>query len=211
MSAAPDGRSVELESTLADGVVLRHQINAGADDVTFRITATNPTDKPSEADWAQPCLRVGPFTGGDKQTYLTKCFIFLDGKLAPMPTADWATEALYAAGQVCAAPGVNRDDVNPRPLSPRTPDKGRVGCYSADGRTICATAFEPYQELFPGIAACLHSDFRIGGLKPGETNPVRPRRSAASSTSSRPTSGGCWTGTGLTFRGISVRGEWPKR
>jgi hypothetical protein len=38
---------------------------------------------------------------------------------------------------------------------------------------IFATAFEPYQELFQGVAHCVHSDFRIGGLKPGETKLIR--------------------------------------
>jgi hypothetical protein len=38
---------------------------------------------------------------------------------------------------------------------------------------IFATAWEPYQELFQGVNVCLHSDFRIGGLKPGETKKVR--------------------------------------
>ena len=36
-----------------------------------------------------------------------------------------------------------------------------------------ATAWEPYQELFQGVIVCLHSDFRIGGLKPGETKHIR--------------------------------------
>ena len=40
-------------------------------------------------------------------------------------------------------------------------------------RLIFAVAFEPYQELFQGVICCLHSDFRIGGLKPGETKKVR--------------------------------------
>jgi hypothetical protein len=38
---------------------------------------------------------------------------------------------------------------------------------------IFATAWEPYQELFQGVARCLHSDLRIGGLKPGENKSVR--------------------------------------
>ena len=37
---------------------------------------------------------------------------------------------------------------------------------------IFATAFEPYQELFQGVVVCLHADFRLGGLKPGETKQV---------------------------------------
>ena len=34
-------------------------------------------------------------------------------------------------------------------------------------------AWEPYQELFQGVANCLHSDFRIGGLAPGESKSIR--------------------------------------
>jgi hypothetical protein len=37
---------------------------------------------------------------------------------------------------------------------------------------ILAVAWEPYQEIFQGVIACLHSDFRIGGLKPGETKKI---------------------------------------
>ena len=33
-------------------------------------------------------------------------------------------------------------------------------------------AWKPYQELFQGVITCLHSDFRIGGLKPGETKEI---------------------------------------
>jgi hypothetical protein len=34
-------------------------------------------------------------------------------------------------------------------------------------------AWEPYQELFQGVARCLHADFRIGGLAAGETKTAR--------------------------------------
>ena len=67
---------------------------------------------------------------------------------------------------------VNRGDVNPRPLSPLVPSSGLTGCFSADERMILAVAWEPYQEIFQGVIACLHSDFRIGGLKPGETKKI---------------------------------------
>ena len=35
-----------------------------------------------------------------------------------------------------------------------------------------AVAWEPYQELFLGVITCIHSDFRLGGLKPGETKKI---------------------------------------
>ena len=176
LSAGEDGKHLTIEDTLADGVIVRHQIETGADEIKFDLIARNPTTRPSEAAWAQPCVRVGPFTGnfdraGDE--YLPKCFIFLDGKLTPMPTPHWAREALYTPGQVWCPRTVSRDDVNPRPLSPDVPSNGLIGCFSADGKTIFATAWDPYQELFQGVASCLHSDFRIGGLKPGEEKHIR--------------------------------------
>ena len=48
-----------------------------------------------------------------------------------------------------------------------------IGCVSADGRELIATAWEPYQELFQGVIVCLHSDFRIGGLEPGQSKTMR--------------------------------------
>jgi hypothetical protein len=173
ISRSDDGTRLELECTLRDGVVVRHVIRSSDDEIDFRITARNPTDHDSEADWAQPCVEVDRFTGGDKTTYLNKCFIFLDGKLARLPTHDWATKARYTPGQVWCPRGVPRKDVNPRPLSDLVPSNGLIGCYSADERHVLAVAFEPYHELFQGVRACIHADFRIGGLKAGESKQVR--------------------------------------
>ena len=145
----------------------------------FELIARNPTDKASEAHWAQPCVRLSAFTGFDEKSasnatdYLPKCFIFLDGLLTRMPTRDWAAQARYTPGQVWCPRGVPRSDVNPRPLSPLVPSHGLVGCFSADGKMIYASAWEPYQELFQGVVRCLHSDFRIGGLAPAETKKIR--------------------------------------
>ena len=168
-----------LHCTLSDGVTVDHQITAKSNEVDFRLIAHNPTNLRSEAHWAQPCVRVGTFTGtgpqetNDKYAYVKKSFIFLDGKLSMMPTRDWAMRALYVPGQVWAAPGVPLNDVNPRPLHPDIPSNGLIGCFSADNSMIFATAFEPYQELFQGVLRCLHSDFRLGGLKPLETLSIR--------------------------------------
>lgn len=168
-----NAQRLRLRCVLDDGVVVDHQITTSNDEVDFRLTARNPTEKSSQVDWAQPCIRVDAFTGRDKDGYLNKCFIFLGGKLTRMPTPHWATKALYTPGQVWCPRKVNRADVNPRPLSDDVPDYGLIGCYSADEQTILAVAFEPYQELFQGVACCLHSDFRIAGLKPGETKKIR--------------------------------------
>ena len=180
VSASDDGKAIKLRDTLTDGVVVDHTITAGEDDVSFTLVARNPTDKKSEAHWAQPCVRLGAFAGsttdlrqGDLEDYVPKCFVFIDGKLARMPTKKWATKARYVPGQVWCPKGVPRTDVNPRPLNPMVPSNGLIGCFSGDEKLLFATAWEPYQELFQGVARCLHSDFRIGGLDPGETKTIR--------------------------------------
>ncbi len=178
--ASPDGAVLKLKDTLQDAVIVEHTLTAGTDAVTFQVVAHNPTQKASEADWAQPCIRVDRFTGcptSDARTrvprYVQQCFLFLDGKLTRLPTHPWAAKARYTPGQVYCPRTVNRRDVNPRPLSVLVPSHGLVGCYSKDERMIMAVAWEPYQELFQGVVTCIHSDFRIGGLKPGETKHIR--------------------------------------
>jgi len=177
VKASDDGKRIELRCTLTDGVVVDHVITAGKDEVDFQLIARNPTDKVSLAHWAQPCIRVDRFVGvpakGSSEEYLPRSFIFVDGKLSRMPVKPWATKARYIPGQVWAPKGVPRDDVNPRPLSDIVPSNGLIGCFSKDEKWLFATAFEPYQELFQGVIVCLHSDFRIGGLKPGETKKIR--------------------------------------
>ncbi len=181
VDATSDKKTIRLQCKLADGVVVDHVITAGRDYVDFQLLAKNPTESDSEAHWAQPCIRVGEFTGlGDpknKRTYeyLEKSFIFQNGKLQTMPTSDWATKARYVPGQVWRAPNVNPADVNPRPLNPNVPDNGLIGCFGKDNKWLMATAWDPYQELFQGVITCLHSDFRIGGLKAGEQKEIMGR------------------------------------
>jgi hypothetical protein len=161
---------------LDDGVVVEHEIRAGRDEVDFCVVATNPTARASQVHWAQPCIRVDRFAATpperSSEAYLPRCFILIDGKLVRLPTTPWAKTALYTPGQVWCPEGVSRDDVNPRPLNPLIPSGGLIGCVSADGKELMATAWEPYQELFQGVIVCLHSDFRIGGLQPGEAKTV---------------------------------------
>jgi hypothetical protein len=178
LELSDDRRVLRLRDTISDGVTVEHTITAGIDEVDFRLTAHNPTEHRSEVHWAQPCVRLAAFTGfdeqgGDIEDYLSKCFVFLDGELCRMPTRDWATTARYTPGQVWCPAGVPRTDVNPRPLSELVPSNGLIGAFSGDESMIFATAWEPYQELFQGVARCLHSDFRIGGLEPGETKEIR--------------------------------------
>jgi len=179
LSLSDDAKVLRLRDTLTDGVTVEHTITATDDAVDFQLVAHNPKDRMSEAHWAQPCVRLGAFTGFTAtgtpapEDYLPKCFLFLDGKLTRMPTPQWATQARYTPGQVWCPKPVPRTDVNPRPLSPLVPSHGLIGCFSGDEKWIWATAWQPYQELFQGVARCLHSDFRLGGLAPGETKKIR--------------------------------------
>ncbi|HEV3121812.1 MAG TPA: hypothetical protein VGY53_07915 [Isosphaeraceae bacterium] len=177
ISRNADGLQLQLQSTLEDGVQVHHTIRAEADEVDFQLVATNPGSVESQAHWAQPCIRVDRFTGvravHDSEEYLPRCFVFVKGRLTRLPSEPWATKARYIPGQVWCPLHVDRNDVNPRPLSAIVPSNGLIGCYSADEKKIMATAWEPYQELFQGVIVCLHSDFRIGGLKPGETKRIR--------------------------------------
>jgi hypothetical protein len=179
IETSSDGKVIRLRDKLADGVVVEHTITTGKDDVDFRLVAHNPTNKASEAQWAQPCIRVDQFTGTTKADakavvpqYARKCFLFVDGQLTRLPTEPWALTARYVPGQVYAAPGVDRNDVNPRPLSSIVPTSGLCGCFSGDEKQMMAVVWEPYQEIFQGVLVCIHSDFRIGGLAPGETKRI---------------------------------------
>jgi len=104
LSQQDSGKRLVLETTLSDGVTVSHTITAGDDDIEFLLGAHNPTSRESAAHWAQPCIRVGAFTGSndtaDPRDFLRKCFVFLSGKLARMPTSPWATSARYTPGQV---------------------------------------------------------------------------------------------------------------
>ncbi len=179
ISVSDDRKVVRLTDRLEDGLVVDHVITASSDDVSFEIVANNPTSKTSEAHWAQPCIRLGDFTGysesgGNLDDYLPKGFVFIDGKLTRFPDVKpWAVEARYMPGQVWCPKDVPRSDVNPRPLSSLVPSNGLIGCFSGDERTVFGVAFEPYQELFQGVARCLHSDFRLGGIAAGESLKVR--------------------------------------
>lgn len=159
-------------------IVMDHYIFTDVDEVNFRLTIQNISNEDFDVLWAQPCIRVGEFTGRSLKWYkdnhyLDACFIFLDDKLITLDKTPRTYEGFYTPGQVYAPIEINRDNLNPRPVSSAIPSNGLIGCYSEDGSMLLATAWKPYQELFQGIATCIHSDFRIGSLKPGQTKTIR--------------------------------------
>ena len=93
VAADDDARRLQLTSTLQDGVTVAHTLTTVRDEVDFRLVAHNPTDRPSQAHWGQPCIRVGPFTAAaklfgpapDPYEYIRKCFIVLDAQICRMP------------------------------------------------------------------------------------------------------------------------------
>ena len=123
---------------------------------------------------AWPASRVSP-KSMTPRPYLPKCFVMIDKSPRFLPTEPWATKARYIPGQVYGLAGVDRQDLNPSTLSELAASDGLMGCVSGDGQNILAVAFEPSQELFQGVIVCIHADFRLGGLDPGETKRVRGR------------------------------------
>lgn len=175
-----DGKVIRLVDRLEDGVRVEHEIRVENDRIFFVLKATNPTQRASDAAWAQPCVRVDRFTGQDPKDsrevyppYVRQCFMLIDGEVQRLPTRPWALNARYTPGQVYCPDNVDRNDVNPRPLSLLRPSHGLCGCFASDPNWILGMTWEPYQEIFQGVITCMHNDFRIGGLKPGETKTIR--------------------------------------
>ncbi|MBM3836881.1 MAG: hypothetical protein FJ398_02760 [Verrucomicrobia bacterium] len=173
ISADADGKRLRLRTKVEPSVEVLHEIRAGADDVTFDLTLKNSGDQFVDVDWFQPCMRVDRFTGLKQSNYFARCFIFTDRGLTTLDKTRRTEEAIYRGGQVYVPAGINLDDVNPRPISPEKPVNGLIGCFSADGKYLLATAWDHTQELFQGVIVCIHNDPRVGGLKAGKTKKLR--------------------------------------
>lgn len=173
LDAGADGTTLKLKSVVEPGVVVMHDIHAGRDEVEFRLTLTNPTDQYVDVQWAQPCIRVGPFTGLGQDEYIERCFIYTKAGTTTLDKTTRTEEARYRGGQVYVPDGINLDDVNPRPISPDVPAYPVIGCVSADEKMLLATTWDQTQELFQGVITCIHADFRVGGMNPGETKTLR--------------------------------------
>jgi hypothetical protein len=155
VSADADGGRIRLRTRVEGGVEVTHDIRAGRDEVDFRLQAVNREKEFVDAQWFQPCMRVGGFTGLAQSNYHARCFIFTKDGLVTLDKTRRTEEAIYRGGQVYVPAGVNTNDVNPR-------------CTSADGSKLLAMAWDHTQELFQGVIVCIHNDPRLGGLKAGE-------------------------------------------
>jgi len=113
--------------------------------------------------------------GANQSNYTAKSFIFTERGLTTLDRTRRTEDALYRGGQVYVRPGVSTNDANPRPLCLDRPTNGLIGCFSADGKQLFATASDKTHELFEGMHVCLHSDPRIDGLKAGETKTLRAK------------------------------------
>ena len=176
VSASKKGDHLTLSTVVEPFVSCEHDIRSSADEVTFTYKLRNPGVSAADIEWFQPgCIRVGKFTGLGQSNYIERSFIFTDKGLTFLDKIPRAEEAVYRGGQVYVPEGVNLADVNPRPISTIKPANGLVGCVSADGKYLLATASSPTHELFQGVIICLHSDPTIGGLKPGQTKTIRQK------------------------------------
>ncbi len=165
-----DQHHLRFRTTVQPEVEVLHDVFARIDEVEFRFELHNWGSEPVDLEWFQPaCIRAERFTGLGQTNYLSRSFIFTGRGLTSLDRTRRREEALYRGGQVYVPKGIDLEDVNPRPTSPDQPVNGLIGCFSADGKYLLATAFDRTQELFQGVNVCLHSDPRVGGLLAGET------------------------------------------
>ena len=174
--APADGKRLEFETIVADKVVVRHDVLAERDSIRFSYTLKNPGDETFDVQWFQPaCIRVAEFSGCDQQTYTGRSFVFTERGLTRLDQLGRTTNALYPGGQVYLPKNTKPEQANPRPICDDRITNGLIGCISADGKQILATASSTTHELFEGVYVCLHSDPYIRGLAPGETKTVTSR------------------------------------
>jgi hypothetical protein len=171
-----NNRVLRFRTIVQPDIEVNHIVTAAEDELDIRFTMTNRGRDNVDVQWFQPaCIRVEKFTGANQSNYIAKSFIFTERGLTTLGDTRRTEEAIYRGGQVYVMPGVSTNDVNPRPLSLDRPTNGLVGCFSADGKQLLATASDATHELFEGVYVCLHSDPHIGGLKAGETKTIRAK------------------------------------
>jgi len=169
-------RVLRFRTLIQPEIEVTHVVTASTDEIDFRFTLANRGKDDIDVQWFQPaCIRVAKFTGCAQSNYTAKSFIFTERGLTTLDKTRRTEEALYRGGQVYVMPGVDARDANPRPLCLDRPTNGLIGCFSADGKQLLATASDRTHELFEGVYVCLHSDPRIDGLKAGETKIIRAK------------------------------------
>jgi hypothetical protein len=173
VSADPKGQWLRLRSQVQSSVEVLQKLWVVKNGIEFAVELKNSSNEPKDLEWFEPCIHIDRFTGRNQTNYIERCFIFTEGGLTMLDQLPRNEEALYRGGQVYVPKGINRDDVNPRPISPVTPANGLIGCFSADNQYLLATAWDHTQHLFQGVIVCIHSDPHVGGLNPHETKKLR--------------------------------------
>ncbi|HVY68999.1 MAG TPA: hypothetical protein VHH73_03685 [Verrucomicrobiae bacterium] len=175
VSASKDGRRLQLLTKVEPSVEVTQDLRARPDGMECTVTLRNRGKEPADLEWFEPCIRVDKFTGRGQKDYPSRCFIYTADGLKMLDQLPRNEEARYHGGQVYVPPGIDHNDVNPRPISPVAPFNGLMGCFSADDRWLLATAWNRTQHLFQGVIVCIHADPHVGGLKPGETKRLHGR------------------------------------
>jgi hypothetical protein len=174
VSATP--QHLRFHTTVGPAVGVNHEVRAGEDEVELRFEFKNDGTEAVPIQWFQPaCIRVDRFTGCGQSNYTARSFIFTERGLMTLDKTRRTEDALYRGGQVYVPAGINLSDANPRPICRDQPTNGLIGCFSADGKMLLATASDSTHELFEGVYVCLHSDPRVGGLAAGESKTVRAK------------------------------------
>lgn len=176
VASSPDGRELRFRTEVEPALEVIHAVGIVDDGLDMDFVLTNRGTEPSVVQWFQPaCIRVAAFTGRGQQDYISRSFVFTTHGLTALDHLQRTTNALYLGGQVFLPPWTQPADANPRPLAKERLANGLIGCFSADGRWILATASDRTHELFEGVYVCLHSDPLIAGLKPGEQRRIRQK------------------------------------
>jgi hypothetical protein len=167
---------LRFRTSIQPNALMLHEVRSSNDVIHFQFALTNAGDQPLDLEWFQPaCIRVARFTGSDQSNYTARSFIFTENDLTTLSSTRRRQDALYRGGQVYVPGKINLADVNPRPISLDKPVIGLIGCFSADGTQLLATASSSTHELFEGVFVCLHSDPHVGGLAPHETRKIEAR------------------------------------